>query len=69
MRTSAYRNASFVLAVITTLVGLAMLATTIANGGGPLATGVILGVLLTAFGILRGYLQVKTGGLGGGDRG
>lgn len=69
MRTSAYRNASFVLAVLTTLVGLAMIVTTVANGGGPLATGMILGALLTAFGILRGYLQVKTGGLGSGDRG
>ncbi|HWT95849.1 MAG TPA: hypothetical protein VN238_22805 [Solirubrobacteraceae bacterium] len=64
MRTGAFRNASFVLAVLTTLVGLAMLATTIANGGGPLALGTILGVLLTAFGVLRGWLQVKTGGMG-----
>jgi hypothetical protein len=66
---SAYKNASFVLAVLTTAVGIAMLATTIANGGGPLATGVILGTLLTAFGILRGWLQVKTGGIGNRDRG
>ena len=52
-------NANLVMAVLLTAVGLAMLVSTVARGGGPLATGVILGVLLTVFGVLRGYLQIK----------
>ncbi len=56
----AYQSASLLLAVLMTAVGVAMVVSTVARGGGPLATGVILGVLLTAFGVLRGYLQIKT---------
>lgn len=54
-----FRQAGFVLAALQTAIGVAMVSVAIANGGGPLAVGVILGTLLAAFGILRGYLHVK----------
>ncbi len=45
-----------VLAVVTVLLGVAMLVTTLARGGGALATGVVFGVLCVLGGGLRLYL-------------
>jgi hypothetical protein len=39
------------------VVGLAILVITIAGGGGPLATGVILGILFVAAGLGRLYVS------------
>ena len=38
------------------IIGIVMLVSTIARGGGPLANGVLLGVLFCAFGAGRLYL-------------
>ncbi len=47
---------TLVLGSITALLGLAMIVATLARGGGPLATGIIVGVLFTALGCARVYL-------------
>jgi hypothetical protein len=39
------------------LVGLAILVRTLAEGGGPVATGIVLGVLFCAAGGLRLYAE------------
>ena len=46
-------TATRVLSALLVIIGVAMLVTTIANGGGPLASGVILGVLFCALGAGR----------------
>jgi hypothetical protein len=38
------------------LIGIALVVTTIASGGGPLAIGVLLGILFVALGAGRLYL-------------
>lgn len=45
--------------VVMIVLGLAMLVSTIARGGGPLSFGVILGFLFTAAGAGRIYVQRK----------
>jgi hypothetical protein len=39
--------------------GLAMLVVTVARGGGPLATGILFGVLFIALGAGRLYLSLR----------
>jgi hypothetical protein len=50
---------SAALAVATVLLGIAMLVSTIARGGGPLTVGVLLGVLFVVGGGLRLYVMAK----------
>jgi hypothetical protein len=38
------------------LIGVALLVSTLARGGGPLAVGVLMGVLFVAAGVARLYL-------------
>ncbi len=52
----AYRNSTRVLSALMVLLGAAMIVVTVAGGGGPLALGVILGVLLVLLGVGRLYL-------------
>jgi hypothetical protein len=52
----AHRVVVLALAVATMGLGVAMLVTTIARGGGPLAFGVVMGVLFVVGGALRLYL-------------
>ena len=47
---------TLVLGTLTALLGLAMIVATLARGGGPLAVGVVVGVLFTAIGCARVYL-------------
>ncbi len=42
-----------VLSALLVIIGVAMLVTTIARGGGPLANGILLGVLFCALGAGR----------------
>jgi hypothetical protein len=42
------------------LIGIALLASTIARGGGPLAIGVLLGILFVAAGAGRFYLAGRS---------
>ena len=52
----AYRGSTRVLGSLLVLVGVALVVTTVARGGGPLAAGVLLGVLLGVLGAGRVYL-------------
>jgi hypothetical protein len=52
---SAYRTASALLSLAITLLGVAMIARTLAQGGGQV--GIVLGVLFVAAGAGRLYLQ------------
>jgi hypothetical protein len=59
----SYRQSTRLLGVLLALLGVAMVATTLARGGGPLAIGVVVGVLFTVLGAARAYLAggVHTG--------
>jgi hypothetical protein len=52
----SYRQSTRLLGVLLALLGVAMIATTLARGGGPLAIGVVVGVLFTVLGLGRAYL-------------
>ena len=52
----AYLAGSQVLSAILCVVGVALVVTTILRGGGPLALGVIVGLLFVALGAARLYL-------------
>ena len=54
-----HRTSTRILSLIMVLIGLALLVRTLAAGGGPLATGVLLGVLFVAAGAARLYLQFR----------
>jgi len=51
-----HRGATRVMSTLMVLIGVVLLASTVARGGGPLAIGVLLGVLFVAAGALRLYL-------------
>jgi hypothetical protein len=52
----AYLTSTRVLGMLLCLLGLAMVVTTIARGGGGFAVGVVLGVLLAVLGAARAWL-------------
>ena len=56
----AYTASTRLLSAALLVVGVAMVASTIARGGGPLALGVILGIMLTLVG--AGRLWLTRGG-------
>jgi hypothetical protein len=49
----AYRASTRVIAIVTFLLGLALITITLARGGGPLAVGVIAGILFVVLGAIR----------------
>jgi len=49
----AYRASTRLIGVVTFVLGLAMVAVTLARGGGPLAVGVIAGALFAVLGAIR----------------
>lgn len=49
----AYRHATRVLGVLLLLLGTAIVVSTVARGGGPLALGVVVGIGLAVFGAGR----------------
>jgi hypothetical protein len=53
--------ATRVLSVVMVVLGLAILVSTIARGGGPLAIGMLLGVLFVAAGVGRLYVERERG--------
>jgi hypothetical protein len=55
------RASSALLSAAMAVLGVVMLAVTLAGGGGPLATGVLLGVLFLAAGGGRLYLLLRGG--------
>jgi hypothetical protein len=54
-----YRAVTRLFAVVILGFGLAILVVTVANGGGPFSTGVLLGVVFTALGGGRLYLSLR----------
>jgi hypothetical protein len=46
-------NATRILSAVIVLIGLAMIISAVAHGGGPLAYGVVLGILFVALGAGR----------------
>ncbi|MEK6327732.1 MAG: hypothetical protein AABM66_09480 [Actinomycetota bacterium] len=57
-----YRGVTRIFSVVIVGIGVAILVVTVANGGGPLSTGFLIGVLFTALGIARLYLALRSGG-------
>lgn len=49
------------LGVVLFVVGLAMIASTLARGGGPLALGVVLGSLFAVLGAARVWIAAQLG--------
>ena len=47
------------MSVIMIVLGIAIVARTVAAGGGALATGIVIGVLFIAAGALRLYVQSR----------
>jgi hypothetical protein len=56
---SLHRSATNVLSTTMVVIGVAMVISTIARGGGPLALGVLLGVLFVIAGAGRLYVARK----------
>jgi len=61
-----HRAATRVLSAAMVVLGVAILAATLAAGGGPLAKGVLIGVLFVAAGGARMYLERLRAGDGDG---
>ena len=53
--------ATRMLSALMVVLGVAILVTTIARGGGPLAVGMLLGVLFVAAGLGRLYVERERG--------
>jgi multisubunit Na+/H+ antiporter MnhB subunit len=56
-----YRAVTRLFAVVIVGFGLAILIVTLANGGGPLSLGVLLGVVFVGLGAGRLYLALRSG--------
>ena len=56
---SAHRAATRLLSALLVIIGLVMLVSTLVRGGGPLASGVVLGLLFTAAGALRFFATTR----------
>jgi len=56
----AHRTATGVLSLAMVVIGVALIVSTLVRGGGPLAVGVLLGLLFCALGAGRLYLQRRT---------
>jgi hypothetical protein len=52
-----HRAATRVMSVVMVILGIAILVSTIARGGGPLAIGILLGVMFVAAGAGRLYVE------------
>jgi hypothetical protein len=56
-----YRGAVRGFSLVLVLIGLAVLAVTLANGGGPLSVGVLMGIAFLAVGAGRLWVASKVG--------
>jgi hypothetical protein len=52
----AYLASTRLLSAVLLVLGLALIVSAVVHGGGPLAVGVVLGVLLAALGVARLWL-------------
>jgi hypothetical protein len=57
-----YRGVTRLFAAIIVCFGLAIIAVTVANGGGVFSFGLLIGVVFTALGVARLYLSLKAPG-------
>jgi hypothetical protein len=55
-----HRASTRVLSVLMVVIGVVLLVSTLARGGGPLAVGVVFGVLFLAAGAARLFLLERT---------
>ena len=53
------RTSTQVMSVLMILIGIALVVRTLAAGGGPLTSGVLLGVLFVAAGAARMFLALR----------
>jgi hypothetical protein len=60
-----YRGVTRLFAVLIVGFGIAIIAVTLANGGGPASAGLWIGLLFTALGVGRLYLALRGSGRGG----
>jgi hypothetical protein len=58
----AHRVATRVLSLAMVAIGLVLVGVTLSRGGGPLAVGIVVGILFVAAGGARLYLQARTPG-------
>jgi hypothetical protein len=58
-RRQMYSSSTRVLSIAMILIGIALVARTLAAGGGAIATGIVLGVLFVLAGAARLYLQLR----------
>jgi hypothetical protein len=56
-----HRQSTRVMSTILVLLGVAIIVSTLVNGGGALSFGLLLGVLFIAAGLARLYLLGRTG--------
>ena len=54
-----HSSSTRVMSILMVLIGIALLVRTLAAGGGPAATGVLLGALFIVAGAARLYLQLR----------
>jgi hypothetical protein len=54
-----HRSTTRVMSILMILIGIVLIARTLAAGGGAIATGVLLGVLFILAGAARLYLQFR----------
>jgi hypothetical protein len=52
-----HRSSARVLSIAMVVIGIVLLAVTLSRGGGPLATGIVMGVLFVAAGAARLYIE------------
>lgn len=58
-RRQVYSSSTRVFSIAMILIGIALIARTLAAGGGAIATGIVLGVLFVLAGAARLYLQLR----------
>jgi len=55
-----YRGVTRLFSVVIVGFGVAIIVVTLVNGGGPLSSGVWIGLLFTALGVARLYLALRS---------
>lgn len=55
----AYRHSTRLMGLVICLLGVAMVASSLARGGGPLALGVLVGAAFVVLGAGRAYLASR----------
>jgi hypothetical protein len=58
-RRQVYSSSTRVFSIAMIVIGVALIARTLAAGGGAIATGIVLGVLFVLAGAARLYLQLR----------